>query len=418
MSMQRRSNTRSLELFPRESCHSLCREPFSPRGFLRGEKVAKPDEGGAYEICAIYRRWSESARRCANDILVKRPLIRLRHLLPQQETAGGEGLSIGGTAENEPLAQLHIVPSLATLCHIGSCEDSTLQRIPTGNVAQTLLSVPGGASRAVPRPPLPGAHRSVSQNTVVTIIRDAFSEEKSMRGSHYGFDLFDDCLTCTWRTEGFFCNIEPSVRLKFDAITFTNVYPDGAVLFSEGQPPRGIFLICHGRAKLSISSNEGKTLITKIAEAGEALGLSSSLSGNPYKTAAETLEPSQIKFVRRDDLLRFVGEHHQASASVILQLAAECEAGTDHIRAIELSHSAAGKLANLILSWCATQGKGCDPCRCQMLMTHEDLSQLIGTSRETVTRLLKEFRDRKLITLKGSALTVQNRAALEALVVL
>ena len=78
----------------------------------------------------------------------------------------------------------------------------------------------------------------------------------------------------------------------------------------------------------------------------------------------------------------------------------------------------AGKLASLILSWCATEGKCCDPCRCQMLMTHEDLSQLIGTSRETVTRLLKEFRERKLITLKGSTLTVQNRAALEALVAL
>jgi len=68
--------------------------------------------GALYERCAIYQRWSESARRCANDVLVKRPLIRLRHLLPQQETAGGEGLSIGGTAENEPLAQLHIFPSL------------------------------------------------------------------------------------------------------------------------------------------------------------------------------------------------------------------------------------------------------------------------------------------------------------------
>jgi len=76
--------------------------------------VAKPDEGGVYQICAIYRRWSESARRRANDVLVKRPLIRLRHLLPQLKSAGGEGLSIGGTAENEALAQLHIVPSFAT----------------------------------------------------------------------------------------------------------------------------------------------------------------------------------------------------------------------------------------------------------------------------------------------------------------
>jgi len=70
--------------------------------------------GALYEIYAIYRRWSESARRRANNVLVKRPLIRLRHLLPQLKSAGGEGLSIGGTAENEPFAQLHVVPSFGT----------------------------------------------------------------------------------------------------------------------------------------------------------------------------------------------------------------------------------------------------------------------------------------------------------------
>jgi CRP/FNR family cyclic AMP-dependent transcriptional regulator len=239
-----------------------------------------------------------------------------------------------------------------------------------------------------------------------------------MRNPHYGFELFDDCLTCTWRTERFFCNNEPSVRQAFDAITFTNVYPEGAVLYTEGQTPRGIFLICHGKAKLTISSTEGKTMITKIAEAGEALGLSSAISGNPYKTAAETLEPSQIKFVRREDLLRFMVTYHEASRSIVRQLALECESSADHIRAIELSHSAAGKLANLILSLC-TQGKpGDEPCRCQLLMTHEDISQMIGTSRETVTRLLKEFRDKKLITLRGASLIVHNRTALESLVVL
>ncbi|HXH38737.1 MAG TPA: Crp/Fnr family transcriptional regulator [Thermoanaerobaculia bacterium] len=239
-----------------------------------------------------------------------------------------------------------------------------------------------------------------------------------MRSPHYGFELFDDCLTCTWRSERFFCNTEPAVRQAFDTITFTNVYPEGAVLYSEGQVPRGMFLICHGKAKLTISSTEGKTLITKIAEAGEALGLSSSVTGNPYKTAAETLEPSQVKFVRREDLLRFMETHHEASRNIVRQLALECESSADHIRAIELSHSAAGKLASLLLSICATREKPGEPCRCQVLMTHEDMSQLIGTSRETVTRLLKEFRDKKLITLKGASLTVHNRTELEALVVL
>ena len=56
--------------------------------------------GAFYEICAIYRRWSENARRRTNDVLLKRPLIRLRHLLPPQETAEGEGLSMKGSGKS------------------------------------------------------------------------------------------------------------------------------------------------------------------------------------------------------------------------------------------------------------------------------------------------------------------------------
>ena len=70
--------------------------------------------GALYERCAIYQRWSESARRRANYVRVKRPLIRLRHLLPQLKSAGGEGLSIGGTAENETLATTPHRPKFAT----------------------------------------------------------------------------------------------------------------------------------------------------------------------------------------------------------------------------------------------------------------------------------------------------------------
>src|SRR6476619_670620 len=240
-----------------------------------------------------------------------------------------------------------------------------------------------------------------------------------LRSPPYGFELFDDCATCKWRNESFFCNLEPETLQSLESMVFTNVYPDGAVLFSEGQPARGVFLMCHGSAKLSISSGDGKTLITKITEPGELLGLTSALSGNPYKATAETIEPSQVNFIRREDLLRFVHEHHTACGNVARHPTHDCETDEDHIRAIGLSHSAGEKLANLILTWCAEHGKaGEGGLRVQMLMTHEDISQLIGTSRETVTRLLKEFREKKLISIKGATMTVHNRAALESLVLL
>jgi len=240
-----------------------------------------------------------------------------------------------------------------------------------------------------------------------------------MRAPAYGFEFFENCVACKWRKEGYFCNLADTALHAFDAIAFTNVYPEGAVLYSEGQAPRGTFLICRGTVKLSISSGDGKTLITRIAQNGEVLGLSSVVSGNSYKATAETLEPSQVNFIKREDFLKFIAEYPDACMNTNHQLTQECEIEADHIRALGLSHSAAEKLAHLLMSWAAEHGKeGENGLRVPLLMTHEDISQLIGTSRETVTRLLKEFREKKIISIKGAALTIHNRAALEALVLL
>jgi CRP/FNR family transcriptional regulator, cyclic AMP receptor protein len=240
-----------------------------------------------------------------------------------------------------------------------------------------------------------------------------------MRRPPRGFDFFANCVDCKLRREGFFCSLAPESRKAFDALAFTSVYPAGALLFAEGQPPRGVFMLCHGKAKLTISSGDGKTLIVRIAQAGELLGLPSVMTGNSFMSTAETLESSQVNFVRRDEFLWFVDEHPEAWPNVARQLAMECEADEEHIRSLGLSHSATERLAHLILSWAAERGKDtADGTRVQVLMTHEDISQLIGTSRETVSRLMKGLRLKRIISVKGSVMTVHNGPALEALVLL
>lgn len=238
-----------------------------------------------------------------------------------------------------------------------------------------------------------------------------------MRRSPYGFDVLGTCTSCSWRTERFFCALPPDAVKALDSVASTNMFPAGSLLFSEGDPPRAVYVVCRGSVKLSIASGDGRTLITHIAHAGEALGLSSVFTTHEQKATAETLEPTQVKVVRREDFLRFVSEHAEACRKSCEQLASDCEAADDHIRSIGLSHSAAEKLAHLLLAWCAESGRpGDQGIRLQLLMTHHDISQLIGTSRETVTRLLREFRDREIISIKGSTLTVLDQAALDAMV--
>ncbi|MGA8767879.1 MAG: cyclic nucleotide-binding domain-containing protein, partial [Candidatus Acidiferrales bacterium] len=129
-----------------------------------------------------------------------------------------------------------------------------------------------------------------------------------MRGP-YGFDMSDSCQNGKLKKAEFFCGLSLKALKEFDSIKSSSVYPEGAVLFLERQDARGVFVLCEGEVKLTISSSEGKTLILRIAKPGEVLGLMATLSGEPYEVTAETLRPCQVAFVRRDEFLRFIAQH-------------------------------------------------------------------------------------------------------------
>lgn len=236
--------------------------------------------------------------------------------------------------------------------------------------------------------------------------------------ARYGIEPCNQCAECQWRNDDFFCQFDPETLKAFDSITFTNVYPDGALLYTEGETPQGLFVLCYGQVKLTISaSGSGKTLIKRMVQAGEVLGLSSVLSGNPYKASAETVRPSQLKFVKREDFLRFYAEHRDVSFNIARQLIEECESDADQIRNLGLANSAAERLAQLLLAWCEQSGSpSASGMRFPVVMTHEEISQLIGTSRETVTRLLKRFRDQKILTVRRSSMTLHKKDELEDLI--
>lgn len=234
--------------------------------------------------------------------------------------------------------------------------------------------------------------------------------------SPYGLDIIESCLTCKLRADKIFCNLPTATVQALESIKYTTSYPKGAVLFVEGQAPRGVFILCRGRVKLSICSADGKTLIVKIAEAGEVLGLSASVSAKPYELTAETLDPCQVNFVKREDFLRFLREHNEVCLRVAEQLSEKYNTACHEIRSLGLSHSAAEKLAKLLLEWSAKNGGSRQPDRIKLTLTHEEIAQMIGTSRETVTRLFADFKKRQLIQLKGSTLVIRDRTALQSLV--
>jgi CRP/FNR family transcriptional regulator, cyclic AMP receptor protein len=231
--------------------------------------------------------------------------------------------------------------------------------------------------------------------------------------SPYGLEIVESCISCKLRADRIFCDLPASALQNFENIKFATAYPSGAVLFVEGQVPRGIFVLCKGSVKLSINSPSGRTMIVKLAEPGEVLGLSATISGKPYEITAETIDPCQVNFVKRDDFLRLLKEDVEVCFRVAEQLGEKYHNACKEVRSLGLSHSAAEKLAALLLEWGAKNGEAAKPApRLTIRLTHEEIAQMIGTSRETVTRLFAEMKKRQIVQTKGSTLVIRNTAAL------
>jgi len=233
--------------------------------------------------------------------------------------------------------------------------------------------------------------------------------------SPYGLEIVENCMSCRLRADHVFCDLPGSALQTLEKIKHTTVYPESAVLFVEHQEPRGIFVICRGSVKISASTSSGKTMIVKIARAGEVLGLSAALSGKPYEMSAVTLDPCQVNFVKREDFLRFLKDDVQVCLRVAEQLSEKYNALCKEVRSLGLSHSAAGKLANLLLEWSSGHEESSKPERLKLRLTHEEIGQMIGTSRETVTRLLADLKRQQILYVRGSTLVIRDRQALLAM---
>lgn len=234
--------------------------------------------------------------------------------------------------------------------------------------------------------------------------------------SLYSLDVNAGCNASKQKTTRSFWQFTPAASRDFAAIAVAVTYPKGAILFLEGQQARGVFGLCQGGVKLSISSSEGKKLIIRIAQAGEILGLMAALAGSPYEVTAEAIYPCEAAFVRRDDFWCFITKYPEASQIVAKQISWQYRATYEQLRTVGLSSSVHKKLARLLLSWSASMAETRDGAIIRLPLTHEEMAEFIGTTRETVTRTLSEFRHRHLVELHGSTLTIPSRAALETFV--
>jgi len=122
-----------------------------------------------------------------------------------------------------------------------------------------------------------------------------------------------------------------------------------------------------------------------------------------------------VAFIRRDAFLQFLAKHPEVYLAVISQLGSHYQTACEQLRTVGLSASAPEKLAKFLLNFSAGGQETKERNRVKLPLTHEEIASFIGTTRETVTRTLSDFKAKHLVQVQGSTLTIQNRGGLENL---
>jgi CRP/FNR family transcriptional regulator, cyclic AMP receptor protein len=225
--------------------------------------------------------------------------------------------------------------------------------------------------------------------------------------------MITDTKVQVQRSGEFFNKLSPAALRDLESMEFPTLYQPGMLLFSEKTIPAGIFIVVSGEIKLSINSSDGKRLILSIAKAGEVLGLSSVISGLPSEMTAEVLYPSRIAVIERDQFLGFMARHPEVYQVVTQELSLQYKIACEQLRTVALSGSAPEKLARLLLEWSENGQNTGAGARFRFSLTHEEIGEFIGASRETVTRTLSSFKTRHLVAFHGSMLEIPSKVALE-----
>lgn len=232
----------------------------------------------------------------------------------------------------------------------------------------------------------------------------------------YKLKVIEGCLGCVMREDGLFCALPQGALTILNSIRQTSFYPRGAILFMEGEVPRGLFVLCSGQIKLTTSSADGHSLTLRSVEPGEVMGLGSVVGDCPYPMSAETVSPCQLSFIPKLEFLRFMRSNSDVSIRVAKHLSMELHQAWRQTRMVALAPDTQAKLVQFLMDYADRHGQSAeDGLRIALNMTHEEIAKNIGASRESVSRILKDLRNQGVIGVKRGTIIIRHAVKLHNL---
>jgi CRP/FNR family cyclic AMP-dependent transcriptional regulator len=196
--------------------------------------------------------------------------------------------------------------------------------------------------------------------------------------------------------------------LRFAEVTREKTYPRGSVILFEDDPGDALFIVREGRVKVVLVGEDGREVILGVLGVGDHFGELALIDDQPRSAHVIAMEDAALLVLRRDDFRRRVEETPAVAWSLMQELSRRLRRADDKIGGLVLL-DVPGRISRLLLD--AAEAAGGD--QLDRPLTHQTIANMIGASRETVSRAMKEFQDRGWIAVERRRIRLANRPALE-----
>jgi CRP/FNR family cyclic AMP-dependent transcriptional regulator len=206
----------------------------------------------------------------------------------------------------------------------------------------------------------------------------------------------------------FFAGLADSELEMVSGVMIERSYAKGSLLFLEGEPGEALFVINRGRVKISKSSPDGREQILHIYKDGDIFAEVVLFDRGPYPATAEAIEDTQCWLLRNADMERLLEAQPQLGIKLLRIMSRRLRQAQLLVRDLALQDTY-GRLAGLLLRFIRVEGRREEEgIVLELDLTRQEMASMIGTSRETVARILSRFQKEGIIALDKQRITVKD----------
>ena len=212
--------------------------------------------------------------------------------------------------------------------------------------------------------------------------------------------------SAVFRRVALFANLEPVQLQGLSRVASARHFRAGETILRESEPGDQFFVIARGEVKVFVDSPDGREVVLTHLQAGEFFGEMALFDGDTRSASVTALADSELVVISRDDFLAALAADFGLTRRILQTLSARLRRSNEIIESLALQ-DVGGRLARYLVRLADASGQQpVDGYYAVHRPTHQEIANSIGATRETVTRMLKQFEDRKLIRIKGSTVWV------------